>query len=124
MSLGHGILFEEDALGVFLLVTVAMGGWAGWMTARAIARGWRPYWQCLPALLIVAAAVRFIHFALFQGTLLSAHYYLVDAAVVLAVGSAGFRATRAAQMTTQYRWLYERTGPFTWRSRPAPHDAA
>lgn len=123
-GLGQGILFEEDALGVFLLVTVAMGGWAGWMTARAIAKGWRPFWQCLPALLVVAAAVRFIHFALFGGTLLSGQYYLVDAIVVLIAGSAGFRATRTGQMTTQYRWLYERTGPFTWRSRPDARDAS
>ena len=25
--------------------------------------------------------------------------------------------TRAAQMATQYYWLYERTGPLTWRER-------
>ncbi|GBU18845.1 MULTISPECIES: DUF6867 family protein [Methylobacterium] len=117
MSLGQGLLFEEDSLGVFLLVTVAMGGWAAWMTAGAIARTWRPFWQCLPALLAVAAAVRFIHFALFEGTLLSAHYFLVDAAFVLIVGAVGFRATRARQMVTQYRWLYERAGPLSWRPR-------
>ena len=117
MSLGQGLLFEEDSLGVFLLVTVAMGGWAAWMTAGAIARTWRPFWQCLPALLAVAAAVRFIHFALFGGTLLSAHYYAVDALVVLLIGSAGFRATRTRQMTSQYRWLYEKTSPLTWRPR-------
>jgi len=62
--------------------------------------------------------VRFIHFALFEGTLLSLHYYIVDAVVILAIGSLGFRYTRARQMTTQYRWLYERTGPFSWRERP------
>ena len=54
----QGVLYEEGSLGVFLLVTLAMGGWAGWMAARAVARGWRPYWQCVPALLAVAAAVR------------------------------------------------------------------
>lgn len=114
----QGIFYEEDSVLLFLLVTVVMGGWAGWMAARAVARGWRPYRACIPALLGVAAAVRFIHFALFSGTLLSAQYFLVDALVVLAIGSASFRFTRAGQMTTQYRWLYERTGPFTWRERP------
>ena len=114
----QGILHEEDTILLFLLVTVAMGGWAAWMAARAVARAWRPYRACLPALLGVAATVRFIHFALFSGTLLSARYFAVDALVVLAVGSAAFRFTRAAQMTTQYRWLYARTGPFTWRERP------
>ncbi|MCJ2026206.1 MULTISPECIES: DUF6867 family protein [unclassified Methylobacterium] len=112
-----GLLFEEGSVWLFLLVTVVMGGWAGWMAARGIAKGWRPYWHCVPALLLVAAAVRFIHFALFGGTLLSAHYYAVDALVVLLIGSAGFRATRTRQMTSQYRWLYEKTSPLTWRPR-------
>ena len=118
----QGILHEEGSIGLFLLVTVAMGGWAGWMAARGLARTWRPFWQCALALLAVAAAVRFIHFALFQGTLLSAHYYLVDAAVVLAIGAIGYRYTRTRQMTSQYRWLYERTGPLTWREREATSD--
>ncbi len=37
----QGILYEEESAWLFLLVTVVMGGWAGWMAARAIARGWR-----------------------------------------------------------------------------------
>lgn len=113
----QGILHEAESIGLFLLVTVVMGGWAGWMAARGLARAWRPFRQCVPALLAVAAAVRFIHFALFDGTLLSLHYYAVDAAVVMVVGAAGFRATRTRQMTSQYRWLYEKTSPLTWRER-------
>ena len=112
----QGALYE-NSLGVFLLVTAALGGWAGWMAARGIARTWRPFWQCVAALLLVAAAVRFIHFALFEGALLSAYYFAVDAAVVLLIGVVGYRYTRTRQMTTQYRWLYERTGPLTWRKR-------
>jgi len=113
----QGILYEEPSVWLFLLVTCVMGGWAAWMTGRAMALTWRPYWTNILFLLLLAAAVRFIHYALFQGTLLSLRYYLVDAAVILAVGSAGFRFTRARQMTRQYRWLYERTGPFTWRAK-------
>jgi hypothetical protein len=86
---GEGILFEESSIGLFLLVTVAMGGWAAWMTARGIASGWRPFWQCALALLVLASAV----------------------------GAIGFRVKRTRQMTTQYRWLYERTTPLTWRER-------
>jgi hypothetical protein len=113
----QGILFEEPSFWLFGLVTVLMGGWAAWMTGRAMAITWRSYWQLAVYLLILAGAVRFIHFALFQGTLLTLHYYLVDATVLLIVGSLGFRYHRARQMTTQYRWLYERTGPFSWRER-------
>ncbi|ACL56732.1 DUF6867 family protein [Methylobacterium nodulans] len=114
----QGILYEESTVWLFLLVTVVMGGWAAWMTARGIALGWRPYWQVVLALGLLGLAVRFIHFALFEGTMLSPHYYLVDTLVLLLIGSVGYRATRARQMTTQYRWLYERTGPLTWREKP------
>jgi hypothetical protein len=113
----QGILYEEPSVWLFGLVTVLLGGWAAWTTGRATAGTWRPYWQCFVYLLLLAGVVRFIHFALFGGTLLSLHYYLVDAAVLLIIGSIGFRYTRARQMTTQYRWLYERSGPLSWRER-------
>ena len=113
----QGILYEEPSIWLFLLVTVIMGGWAAWMTGRAMALTWRDFRQLVAYLLILAGAVRFIHFALFEGTLRSLHYYLVDAAVVTAIGLLGYRVTRARQMTTQYRWLYERTGPLTWREK-------
>ena len=113
----QGVLYEESSVWLFVLVTVAMGGWAAWMAGRAMAITWQPYVLCVAYLLLLAGVVRFIHFALFGGTLLSAHYYLVDAAVLIAVGSLGFRHTRARQMGRQYRWLYERTGPLTWREK-------
>lgn len=115
----QGILYEEPSIWLFLLVTCLMGGWAAWMTGRAIAITWRPYGQAVLALAVLAWAVRFIHYALFEGTLASLHYYVADAVVILAIGSLGYRVTRARQMTTQYRWLYERTGPLTWRDRAA-----
>jgi hypothetical protein len=49
--------------------------------------------------------------------LLSLHYYLVDTAICLGLGFLGFRAARAAQMATQYRWINVRTGAFTWARR-------
>jgi hypothetical protein len=113
----QGILYEEPSVWLFGLVTVLLGGWAAWMTGRAMAVTWRPYWQCFLYLLLLAGAVRFIHFALFGGTLRSLHYYTVDALVLLIIGSIGFRYTRVRQMTTQYRWLYERAGPLSWRER-------
>jgi predicted membrane metal-binding protein len=113
----QGILYEEPSFWLFGLVTVLMGGWAAWMTGRALALTWRPVWQVILATLLLAAVVRFFHYALFGGTLLTLHYYLVDAVVVTAIGLVGYRYTRARQMTTQYRWLYERTGPLTWREK-------
>jgi hypothetical protein len=111
------LLYQEDSFGVFLLVSVLLGGGASWLAGRAIASTWRPWWHVAFYMLILAFAVRFIHFALFGATLLSLHYYLVDAGICLAFGFLGFRATRAAQMATQYRWINARTGAFTWGRR-------
>ena len=68
----------------------------------------------------LGVAVRFIHHALFGGTMFSLHYYVVDTVFLLIVGTIGYRFTLARQMVTQYGWLFEQTGPFSWRSRPPP----
>jgi hypothetical protein len=112
------LFYEEGSLGIFLLVTVILGGGAAWLTGRAIAQTWRRGWQVLGYTLFLAAAVRFIHFSLFGGTLLSLHYYLVDGAVCLAFGSLGFRVARVAQMVDQYRWINEPDGLMRWRRKP------
>ena len=62
----NGILYEEDYLSLFLLVTVVMGGGAAWLAGRAIAATWRPWWHVAFYMLILGGAVRFIHFALFE----------------------------------------------------------
>ncbi len=113
----QGILHEESSILLFLLVTVVMGGWGAWMTGRAMASTWRRYPSLVAYLCILALAVRFIHFSLFQGTLLSLHYYLVDLAVVQAIGALGYRMTRVEQMTSRYRWLYLPDGPLAWKER-------
>src|SRR6516162_5096154 len=76
-------LYEEDSLGVFILVTVLLGGGAAALAGRAVALTWRPWWQVVVYSLMLGAAVRFIHFALFDGTLLSIHYYAVDSVICL-----------------------------------------
>jgi hypothetical protein len=115
----QGILYEEPSIWLFLLVTVVMGGSAAWASGKSIAQTWRPYWQVVPYMMALGFAVRFIHFALFDGHLLTLQFYLVDTIVLIVAGSLGFRYKRASQMTTQYRWLYERTGPFGWKDRAA-----
>jgi hypothetical protein len=111
------LVYEEGSFGVFLLVTVILGGGAAFLAGRAIAETWRPAWQVVAYSFILGAAVRFFHFSLFGGTLLSLHYYLVDSAVCMALGFLGFRAARAAQMVTQYRWINEPVGRLGWRRR-------
>ncbi|SRR5713226_7761131 len=117
------LLSEEHSLGVFLLVSVAMGGGAAWLAGRAIAATWRPWWHVVLYMLILSFAVRFIHFALFGSILLSLHYYLVDLAVCLGFGFLGFRLMRVSQMVTRYKWINERAGSFSWRRRDAATPA-
>jgi len=50
---------------------------------------------------------------------MSLHYYLVDATFCVLFGFLGFRAARASQMLTQYRWLNEPDGPMRWRRKVA-----
>lgn len=116
-------LYEEDSLGLFILVSLIMGGGAAYLSGRAIAGTWRPLWHVAIYMMILGGVVRFLHFALFGGTLLSLHYYLVDTLICLGFGWLGFRATRAGQMATQYGWLYTRSGWLRWRPQFAP-DAA
>jgi hypothetical protein len=66
---------------------------------------------------LLAPVLRFFHFALGEGTLLSLHYLVVDAIWLLAVAALSWRLRRTRQMTEQYPWLYERAGPLTWRAR-------
>jgi len=118
LSLIPGLLYEEDSLGVFLLVTVVLGGGAAALAGRAVALTWRPWWQVVVYMLMLGAVVRFIHFALFGGTLLSIHYYAVDTLVCIAFGFAGFQAARARRMVAQYPWINEPDGPLRWRRKP------
>ena len=110
-------LYEENSVGVFILVTLILGGGAAALTGRAIAGTWRPWWQVIVYALILGAAVRFLHFSLFGGTLLSLHYYLVDSAFCMTSGFVGFRMTRITQMVQHYSWLYEPYGPARWRRK-------
>ena len=110
-------LLYEESFGVFILVTIVLGGGAAWLTGRAIAGTWRPVWQAVFYSLILGFVVRFLHMALFGGTLLSLHYYVVDAAICVAFALVGFRRTRVQQMTGQYSWINTRDGLMRWRRK-------
>lgn len=114
----QGVLYEESSVWLFLLVTIMLGGGAAWLTGQASARSWSSFLMLIVYLLLLGWAVRFIHHALFEGTFLSLHYYIVDTLVLLVIGALGFRYTRAQQMVSQYYWIYERSGPLGWRRRP------
>jgi hypothetical protein len=104
----HPWFYEENSFGVFLLVTLVLGGGTAWLSGRAIAQTWRPWWSVAAYMLVLGAVIRFFHFALFGGTLLSLHFYAVDTGIALLFGMAGFRVTRARQMARQYGVLGHR----------------
>jgi hypothetical protein len=121
-------LFVEKSVWAFLFVTVVLGGGGAFLAGQAMARTWKPFWRAAVYMLLLTAAVRFLHWGLFmdatlqswreaQGSLLSAHYYLSDAFVLIAAAGLGWRMERTRQMTRQYGWLYRRTSPLTWTER-------
>jgi len=111
-----GLLWEVG-LADFIIVTVLLGGGAAYMTGRAVANGWEPLWRAIAWMVPLAAAVRFIHFALFHGTLLSPQYYLADLVFLALAASLGHRLTRVRQMTRRYGWAIEPAGRWSWRLR-------
>jgi hypothetical protein len=108
-------LYAGESIAAVILVTLVLGGGAAWLSGRAIAGDWRPQWQVALAAFFLGAAARFIHFALFQGDILSAASYCCDTLIFLILGLFAWRATRANQMVRQYPWLYTRAGPLGWR---------
>jgi len=112
-------LVSENNFWIFFFLTVVFGGGAAFLAGRALAQKWRPVWQAVVYMLLLGVAVRFFHYALFEEPLLSPYYFVVDCIALIAAALFGYRLKRASQMTTQYRWIYERTGPFTWREREA-----
>ena len=106
----------------FALVTGVLGCGCAWLTGRAIALTWRSPVMVLGAAVLLALAVRFVHFALFGDALLAPGRLAVEFPVLLAVALLAYRRTRALQMVRQYYWLYEPHGPLGWRPRrDTPH---
>lgn len=105
------------ASGPFLGMTVGLFGFAALLTGRAMAETWRPAWQIMPAALMLAAADRFLLYALFEGELLSVGGFAVAAALFALIMAASYYHARARKMVQQYPWLYERSGPFGWRAK-------
>jgi Flp pilus assembly protein protease CpaA len=110
-------LIYEHSFRVFFILTVIGGGGAAFMGGRSLALGWKPIWKLVIYMMILGAGLRFLHFALFHDTLTSLQYYIVQTLVIIGFALLGYRMTRTNQMTQQYPWLYERTGPLSWKHK-------
>ncbi|MBI3710076.1 MAG: hypothetical protein HY246_20710 [Proteobacteria bacterium] len=102
---------------VFFFGTIVIFGWAGFATAEALARTWRPWWQCLQYGVLLGIGNRAFELLLFEGSPLSVPGIVVDTAWIFLVMAMAYRVTRARMMVSQYPWLYERTGLFGWREK-------
>jgi hypothetical protein len=107
------------SLGVFIGLTVVLGGGAGVLTGRAVAGTWRPVWQVLLACAGLGLADRFLVYALFDGPLFSAIGYLFDTAIITALALVAYRLAWVANMVRQYPWLYRRSSPWSYTGRGA-----
>ena len=114
---------DTHSILIFVFLTMFLGGGAAIMMGRNFATNWRPAGQVALAGLGLALGVRFLHYALFEQYLLTLPGFLADAIIVISMGLLGFRWRRTEQMTSQYYWLYERTGPLTWRQKTAAAGA-
>ena len=114
----QGILYEEPSFWAFVMVSIAIGGWTAWRTGRSIAGSWGEIFPHLVIYtLLLGIGIRFVHHALFNGTMFSLQYYIVDTIILMVFSILGFRYTRAQQMSVKYYWLYEKTGPFGWKKK-------
>ncbi|MBI3434086.1 MAG: hypothetical protein HY056_03270 [Proteobacteria bacterium] len=103
-----------DAGAVHAILYEGHRGGAAWLAGGAIAQTWRPRWQIAGYMIVLGVAVRFMHFALFSGTLLAPWYLAVDTSLAIAAAFFGYRLTRARQMAVQYGFLFRRRGLFGW----------
>ncbi|WP_424627272.1 DUF6867 family protein [Bradyrhizobium sp. SYSU BS000235] len=110
-------LYSNESIVQVLFVTLVLGGGCALLAGRAIALTWRNIWTVVAAMIPMGFAVRFVHFALFNETLLAPRAYLVETLILLIIAGLSFQRTRARQMIQQYYWLYESNGPLGWRLR-------
>ncbi|MBN9585668.1 MAG: hypothetical protein BGN84_08075 [Afipia sp. 62-7] len=110
-------LYSNESIFQVLFVTLVLGAGCALLAGRAIAQTWRSIWIAVVAMIPLGMAVRFVHFALFNETLLQPRTYLIETAILIVVACLSFQRTRARQMVTQYYWLYEPNGPLGWRLR-------
>ena len=109
-----------NSVGVYVGLTLCLMGFAAFMTGQATALTWKPFWHAFVYVLLLGLADRFLAYALFEGRLLSLSAYLIDTASLMAIALLAWRLGRARKMASQYPWLYERTGPLSWRAKTPP----
>jgi hypothetical protein len=116
--------FQEHWVQICVSAFVVFGGFA-LMSGQAIARTWRPWPQCIGYGVLLSLGARLAEFVLFIGRAQTLDAYILDnlgftlasTAYLIGVCFVVHRLTLARMMVTQYPWLYERAGLFSWRAK-------
>ena len=106
-------LWSDTGLWAFIVLTIILGGATASAAGRAVAMTWRPMTQVFIYAAILAAAVRFLSYALFEGVFFISPENPVEGlwrwglayVILAAIGALAYRQRRATQMATQYSWL-------------------
>lgn len=101
------------------LFILGLGAAGAWAAGKAVAGTWRPVTSLPFGLVALAAAVRFLRYAIFGEDLTSAPRFIAALVVVVLAGAYGYRSHRAKQMVGQYPWLFARAGPLGWGAKPS-----
>ena len=113
----NGLIWSSADYGwLAFIVLDGLGAAAASSTGRAFASSWSSRILVVPAMIVLAAAVHFLHFALFQEDLASLYYYLVSLIIMLVAAFLGYQFKRVKQMSTQYSWAFEGSG-LSWRAK-------
>ena len=113
----YGLIWANgDYSWLAFFVLDGLGAAAATATGRAFATSWTSRLLIVPAMIALAAAVHFLHYALFQEDLASLYYYLVSLIILLVAAFLGYQFKRVKQMATQYSWAFEGAG-LMWRPR-------
>ncbi len=115
----QGLFFEGDTgvRSVIRLIVALIGFWTAWRSGKAAADGWSDYPIVIGYTVLLAAAMQFLHHALFDGPVISVFYYVIDFVLLLIFSTAGYRYRRTNQMVNNYYWLYEKTSAFSWKAK-------
>ncbi len=109
--------WPREALSVFFVIYIALALFAAYATGTAMAKTWHGRVEVVFYCVLLGLANRFLIYALFGGELLSVAGFVVDTAILIATGLIAYRIWQVRMLSSQYPWLYERTGPFSVREK-------
>jgi hypothetical protein len=116
--------FAESWVQISISAFVVFGGFA-MMSGQGLARTWRPWAHGIGYGVLLSLGARLLEFVLFVGRAQRLDAYILDnlgftllnTVYLIAVTLLAHRITLTRMMVSQYPWMYERAGLFTWRAK-------